>query len=118
MGRKLKTGVPDKNGIVQPVCLYNQDNLTWSGKLIVNSLLVKLQNKLEKDMAYDISGPMAFTTIIEHQQQLNDSAVRVLVDKLKELKIKENQHKMWRPLHKKKQKLQRELREAEEHPII
>ena len=85
---KLRTGVPDENGILQPPCPYDQDNLTWSGKMIVDSITVDLWNELEKEMAYDISGPMAFSTIIEQQQQSNDSAVRVLVDKLKELKLK------------------------------
>ena len=85
---KLRTGVPDEAGIVQPPCPYDADNLRWSGWLIVDSILVELWDELEKEMAYDISGPMAFTTIIQHQQQLNDSAVNVLVNRLKSLQLK------------------------------
>ena len=85
---KLKTGVPDEAGIIQPPCLYDMDNLCWSGWMIVDLLLIDLWNKLKKEMSYDILGPMAFTMVIEHQEQLNDSTVCILVDKLKVLCLK------------------------------
>ena len=44
----LKAGVTDENGIVQPVCQYDLDHPTWSGRLIVDSILVKLWEELEK----------------------------------------------------------------------
>ena len=42
----------------------------------------------QKDLIYNISGPRVFVAIINHQQQLNDSVVRVLIDKLKSMKVK------------------------------
>ena len=64
----LKTRTPDEHGVAQPVCPYNANNLIWSRRLIVDLILLDLWNEFKKEMSHNISGPMAFVTIIQHQQ--------------------------------------------------
>jgi len=67
-----------------PVCTFDQDNLLWSGKAILNSVMTEFWETIEKDLGYDTSGPEAFACIIQKLQVVNASAVRALVDELKQ----------------------------------
>ena len=71
------------------VCTYDQDNLKWSGKALVNSISLELWNSIEKEVGYGATGPEVFIAILDKMQQVTDAAVRKMVDKLKGMTLKD-----------------------------
>jgi hypothetical protein len=55
----LRAGIPKSDGTILPPCDYDLDNLKWSGKAILNSVLLRLWETVKKDLGVDASGPEA-----------------------------------------------------------
>jgi hypothetical protein len=83
----LCAGVPKSDGTTFPPCDYDLDNLKWSGKAILNSVLLPLWETVEKDLGVDASGPEAFAVVVYKLQQVSSAAVCALVDELKDLSL-------------------------------
>ena len=71
-----------------PVCPYNLDNLKWSGKAMINSISQYLWQCIEKEVGYSATGPEIFVSVVEKTQQISDASLRIMVEKLRELKLK------------------------------
>ena len=84
----LKSGVPDTTTSNHPVCQFDLDNLVWSGAALKSSVSLKLWTLVEKDVAYNASGPEIFMAVLNKLQMLTACAVHVLIDDLCNKKIK------------------------------
>lgn len=71
----LRVGVPKTDGTVSPPCNYDLDNLKWSGKAILNSVLLPLWEMVKKDLGVDASGPEAIAVVVYKLQQVSSAAV-------------------------------------------
>ena len=83
----LKQGVPDGQGGTLEPCPYDEENLRWSGSLIVESISFNLWQRIEHDIAYDVSGPHALLAIVQQQQLLNYEAKWAAKKNLEGLKL-------------------------------
>jgi hypothetical protein len=83
----LCTGIPKLDGTLLPPCDYGLDNLKWSGKAILNRVLLPLWETVEKDLSVDASGPKAFAAVVYKLQQVSSAAVCALVNELKDLSL-------------------------------
>ena len=70
-----------------PVCDYDVDNLKWSGKAVMNSILLDLWETIEKDVGVGSKGPFTYASVISKIQQVSASAVRSLVTQLKTMHL-------------------------------
>jgi hypothetical protein len=84
----LHAGVQKTNGTSSPPCDYDLDNLEWSGKAILNSVTLALWETFEKGLGIDASGPTeAFSTVVNKLQQVSSTAVRALVNEIKNISL-------------------------------
>ena len=66
---------------------YDQDNLRWSGKALMNSVSPILWRDVERTVGLDASGPVIFKCILDKVQVVSASAVRSMVESLKKLSL-------------------------------
>ena len=73
------------------ICLYDIDNLRWSGRAILDSIGSEVWFRIEKELprGRDPTGPEVFTSIIQNMKQVNSSSVRQLINKLEKMKLKD-----------------------------
>jgi hypothetical protein len=71
-----------------PPCDYDINNLKWSGKAIMNSIALDLWETIEKeDVGIGANGPATYTAVIAKIQQVSASAVRTMVNTLKQMSL-------------------------------
>ena len=72
---------------------YDMENLTMSGKFLLNSLndemLKRTEQELGQTLADAVTGPDVFRAVIALHSMLNDSTERQFVEKLQKLKLTE-----------------------------
>lgn len=72
---------------------YDLENLTLSGKFLLNSLndemLTRTEQELGHTLADSVTGPDVFRAVIALHSMLNDSTERQFVEKLQKLKLSE-----------------------------
>lgn len=70
---------------------YDLENLTMSGKFLLNSLndemLTRTEQELGQTLSDAINGPDVFRAVIALHSMLNDSTERQFVEKLQKLKL-------------------------------
>ena len=55
----------------------------------MNSISLELWKSIEKGTGYEASGPQIFAAVIDKLQQVTDAAIRVMVENLRKMKLKE-----------------------------
>ncbi len=80
----LVTGV---NGA--QVCRFDEENLAWSGRVIMGSATQPLWEMLEKEVGANPTGPRVFLAIVQQAQTMTASLVQTLVNKLMKLSLKQ-----------------------------
>jgi hypothetical protein len=63
-------------------CLFDMQNLTWSGKMVKNSISMKLWLDISSFLS-GVTGPEIFIAIVKRKHYTSANACRNLVDKLK-----------------------------------
>jgi hypothetical protein len=88
--KELKRGVlkDGQDTELHPACPFDQDNLAWSGKFIMNSITSDLWEIIEKEVGSNPTGPEAFFAIIQEGQVSTASMVQALTEQLKRMSIK------------------------------
>ena len=64
------------------MCTFDEDNLLWSGQVVLNYISLEIWESIKKRLPPYPSGPELFVAIIRKKDYLNDSSVRKMVDKL------------------------------------
>ena len=85
---QLQTGVVQANGTRAPVCPFDQQNLQWSGKFLLNSISKNFRNLITPDLGSQPPGPIVFYKIINKVQMMSAEAMRRLEGDLKQLQLK------------------------------
>jgi hypothetical protein len=87
--KTLKEGVPDTSDPTQklPACPYDETNLLWSGKAIVNSVSMQLWSQFEQDLSLDASGPEVFMAVVHKKQVTTSTTTRTLIRELEDMKL-------------------------------
>jgi hypothetical protein len=78
---------PTEDAILPP-CYYDEQNLRWSGKAILNSIGMDLWEALEKYLSDEPSGVEVFTAVVTKLQFINASTVRQLTQDLQSMQIR------------------------------
>ena len=81
--KNLREGLPTSAG----PCTFDEDNLIWSGKAVLNSISLDMWESIEKSLPPYPSGPEVFGAVIRKKQYLNASSVRKMVDQLQGMKL-------------------------------
>jgi hypothetical protein len=68
-------------------CEFDVQNLTMSGKMLLDSLDLDMLLKVKNDLPADATGPQVFAAVIGQHQSLNTSAVRILTEQLQKLHL-------------------------------
>ena len=63
--------------------------LTLSINLLLDVLQLLCRNGIENDVGYGATGPEVFFAALEKMQQINDAAVRKMVDELKRMRLRD-----------------------------
>ena len=76
-------GVGDGKGNCLPMFNFDCNNLAWSVKAVLASIMIDIWENTKEDLGYNYYGPDFFCTIIQNQHQVNSYAVHAFVQYLK-----------------------------------
>ena len=86
--RTLQTGVPGPDGIAQPPCAWDDQNLVWSGTKIMNSITNALRLEIVSDVGTHPTGPTALCKIMQTHQRMTANSLRLLETTLKNMDLR------------------------------
>ncbi len=89
---RLRDGEDHRPGyvIANTPCPYDVEHLSWSRKMIENSIDNDLWRSIQKELEPDTSGPEIFKIIVSKFQASSANMVRSLMEKLDKLRLNED----------------------------